>query len=56
MKRIAYILFAAVLAFACSPEEIIHPSEKDAPASASAYNPTISVDQETNQVTFSLGE
>ena len=56
MKRIAYILFAAVLAFACSPEEIVHPSEKDAPASASAYNPTVTVDQETNQVTFSLGE
>ena len=56
MKRIAYILFAAVLAFACSPEEIIHPSEKDAPATASAYNPTVTVDQETNQVTFSLGE
>lgn len=56
MKRIVYIILAAVLAFACRPEEIIHPSEKDAPATASAYNPTVTVDQETNQVTFSLGE
>ena len=56
MKRISYIILAALVAFACSPEEIIHPSEKDAPATASAYNPTVVVDQETNQVTFSLGE
>ena len=55
MKRIAYMLAAAML-FACSPEEIHHPSEAEAPETASAYEPAITVDQETNQVTFALGE
>ena len=54
MKKLAYIL-SAVLAFAaCSPEEIHHPCESEAPQTASAYEPIISVDQEINQVTFSI--
>lgn len=56
MKKLLYILASAALIFACSPEEINHPSEADAPETASAFEPVISVDQETNQVTFSLGE
>jgi hypothetical protein len=54
MKRFVYIL-SAVLAFAaCAKEEIRHPSEAQAPATASVYEPVITVDQETNQVTFSI--
>ena len=54
MKKIVYIL-TAVLAFAaCAPEEIHHPTEAEAPQTASAYEPVISVDQEINQVTFSV--
>ena len=56
MKRIAYILSAAALLFACTPEEINHPKESEAPQTATAFTPTISVDQETNQVTFSLDQ
>ena len=55
-KTIKYFaLAAAVLAAfaACSPEEVIHPSEAGI-ASAQNYEPVIAVDQETNQVTFSV--
>ncbi len=55
MKKLLYILAAAGIIAACSPEEINHPSEADIPATASAFEPVISVDQETNQVTFTLG-
>ena len=51
-KLLSIFAFAAVL-FACSPEEIKHPSESSLP-SAADYTPIISVDQETNQVTFSI--
>ena len=54
MKKIAYILIAALTVFACAKEEINHPSEAAAPKTASAYAPVISVDQEINQVTFSV--
>ena len=54
MKKIAYILIAALTVFACAKEEIKHPSEADAPKTASAFAPVISVDQEINQVTFSV--
>ena len=54
MKRLAYILAAAALIFACTPEEEInHPSEGQI-AEASAFDPVITVDQELNQVTFTL--
>ena len=54
MKKFVYIL-TAVLAFAaCAKEEINHPSEAQAPQTASAYEPVISVDQEINQVSFSI--
>ena len=57
MKHYIYILAAAaLLAAACNKEEIRHPSEADAPRTASAYNPVVTVDQEINQVTFSLNE
>ena len=57
MKKIIYILTAAALMLtACAKEVIVHPNEKDAPQTASAYNPVVTVDQELNQVTFSLGE
>ena len=56
MKRIAYILSVAALLFACSPMEINHPTEADAPATATSFTPVISVDQEINQVTFSLNQ
>lgn len=55
MKHYIYILAAAaLLATACNKEEIRHPSEADAPKTASAYTPVITVDQEINQVTFSV--
>ena len=54
MKKITYILIAALTVFACAKEEINHPSEADAPKTASAFAPVISVDQEINQVTFSV--
>ena len=54
MKKIAYILIAALTVFACAKEEINHPSEANAPKTASAFAPVISVDQEINQVTFSV--
>ena len=53
MKRILSILGISVLVFSCSVEEIIHPSEADAPLAA-RFEPVVTVDQETNQVTFSL--
>lgn len=55
MKHYLYILAAAaLLATACNKEEVRHPSEADAPKTASAYTPVITVDQEINQVTFSV--
>ena len=57
MKRITYFLAAAALVLTgCAKEQFEHPSEQNAPQTASAYNPTVTVDQELNQVTFSLGE
>ena len=56
MKKLAYILAAVALLSACVAEKIEHPTEAQAPQTASVYNPTVSVDQATNQVTFSLGE
>ena len=57
MKRLAYILMASALVLtACAKEQYEHPSEINAPRSASDYNPTITVDQSVNQVTFTLGE
>ena len=57
MKNIVkYIGIAALglgILAACSPEEVIHPSEAGI-VSAQNYEPVISVDQETNQVTFSV--
>ena len=53
MKKLAYILAAAVLVFSCAKEEINHPSEGQVPEAVS-YEPVIAVDQETNQVTFSV--
>ena len=53
MKKLAYILAAAALLIGCAQEEIDHPSEGQI-AEASAYEPVITVDQETNQVTFAL--
>lgn len=56
MKRLAYILAAATLVLAaCTKESFQHPSEAGIP-SASAYNPVVTVDQSTNQVTFSVDE
>ena len=56
MKRIAYILLTAAVVFsACTKEIFEHPTEADL-KNAASYNPTITVDQELNQVTFSLGE
>ncbi|MBR3989708.1 MAG: hypothetical protein IKI85_04085 [Bacteroidales bacterium] len=54
MKKLAYILAATFALFACAKEEIRHPSEAQAPKTASAFEPIISVDQEINQVTFSV--
>ena len=53
MKKIAYIIAAAALLFSCTQEPIVHPSEGNVPQAAS-YQPVISVDQETNQVTFTV--
>ena len=53
MKKLAYILAAAALVFSCAKEEIDHPSEGEVPEAAS-YEPVIAVDQEINQVTFSV--
>ena len=53
MKKLAYILAAAVLVFSCAKEEINHPSEGQV-VDASSFEPVITVDQETNQVTFSV--
>ena len=56
MKRLAYILMAAAVVFAaCTKEEFEHPTEAGL-KNAASYNPTVTVDQELNQVTFSLGE
>ena len=56
MKRLAYILMAAaVVLTACTKEVFEHPTEAGL-RNASSFNPTVTVDQETNQVTFSLGE
>ena len=54
MKKLAYILTAVLALAACAKEEIHHPTEADAPQTASAYEPVITVDQEINQVTFSI--
>ena len=53
MKKLLYILAAAAVVFSCAKEEIQHPSEKNVPEAAS-YQPVITVNQETNEVTFSL--
>ena len=58
MKRTAYIsgiVSLALALFACSPEQIVHPTEAGLPTAAS-YEPVITVDQSINQVTFSLGQ
>ena len=59
MKNIFKHFCLAVLALAalaaCSPEEIVHPSEAGI-AKASSVEPVITVDQETNLVTFSIPE
>ena len=54
MKKTVYILTAVLALAACTPEAIHHPTEAEAPQTASAYEPVISVDQEINQVTFSI--
>ena len=57
MKKVLYILTAAALVLTgCAKEQFEHPTELNAPKTASAYNPTVTVDQELNQVTFFLGE
>ncbi|MBR4809166.1 MAG: hypothetical protein IK031_02680 [Bacteroidales bacterium] len=57
MKKALYILAAASLVLtACAKEEFEHPSELNAPKTASEYTPVVSVDQELNQVTFSVSE
>ena len=56
MKKLAYILAIAGMLTACVAEQIEHPTEAQAPETASAFTPVITVDQATNQVTFSLGE
>lgn len=53
MKKLLYILAAAAVVFSCAKEQIQHPSEKNVPEAAS-FQPVITVDQETNEVTFSL--
>ena len=55
MKKIFAILSAALAIVACVPETVMHPSEAQVP-SAAGYDPVITVDQETNMVTFSLSE
>ena len=47
---------AALVLTACAKEQFEHPSEANAPRSASDYTPAITVDQELNQVTFSIAE
>lgn len=54
MKRFVYILSAVLALTACAKEEIHHPTEAQAPSTASVYEPVITVDQEINQVTFSI--
>ena len=53
MKKIFSILLAAVTLAACVQEKINHPTEAQVPE-ASGFEPVITVDQEINQVTFSL--
>ena len=53
MKKILSLLALAAVLFACTPEQINHPTEDMVPSAAS-YEPVISVDQTTNQVSFSL--
>ena len=59
MKNIFKHFCLAVLALAalaaCSPEEIVHPTEAGI-VKASSVEPVITVDQETNLVTFSIPE
>ena len=56
MKRLAYILMAAAVVFtACTKEAFEHPTEAGL-RNASEFTPTVTVDQEINQVTFTLGE
>lgn len=57
MRKLVYILLAAVLAFtACTPDDNYkHPSEAGIP-NAAGLAPVIIVDNETNQVTFSLAD
>lgn len=53
MKKTALILGIAALAFSCAQEEINHPVETGAPK-AEAYAPVITVNDETNEVSFAL--
>ena len=56
MKKLAYLLAAAALVLAaCTKESFEHPTEAGIP-SASAYTPVVTVDQTTNQVSFSVDE
>ena len=56
MKRLAYILIAVLAIASCARETFQHPTEAQAPQSASDYEPVVTVDQEINQVTFSLDQ
>jgi len=53
MKKFISILGLAALMVACSPQDIHHPSESEVP-SAEGITPVVTVDDATNQVTFSL--
>ncbi len=54
MKKLVYILTAVLALASCAKEEFTHPSEAQAPKTAAAFEPIITVDQEINQVTFSV--
>jgi len=53
MKKFLSILGIALAFAACSPDKVSHPSEADIPY-AEGIEPVITVDNETNEVTFSL--
>ena len=54
MKKIIYLFSLVALLWACTPAEVVvHPSEANVP-SAAGLVPQITVDQTTNEVTFSL--
>ena len=54
MKKLAYIFAAVAVLVSCAKEVINHPTEAQAPSTASVYEPVVTVDQEINQVTFSV--